>query len=274
VSSARNVKRIELAPQVFSGGSWGAARGAHEAARGELQLITWNVWFGSHMYEERRDALFAELARRDADVVALQEVTHELYDELLLEPWLRADYHVSPRPLYGYDVAILSRRPVRRMVEIALPTAMGRRLLVAELASGLAVATVHLESTAEESAARAAQLRIIQPALAASYPDAILVGDMNFTPSAPVETAALDPSFVDAWAALHPDQPGYTVDTDLNTMRFDVQSKPSHKRIDRMFVRSARWQARSIELIGTRPIDEIGTFTSDHFGLAAVFAAR
>jgi endonuclease/exonuclease/phosphatase family metal-dependent hydrolase len=267
-----SIDRTELVPQEFIAGSWrDARRGTPGKAAEELRLITWNVWFGSHMFEERRDALFTELERRRPDVVALQEVTHELYDELLLEQWLRTRYRISPRPLYGYDVAILSRRPIEKMFEIELPTAMGRRLLVAELA-GLTVATVHLESTAEEAAARAAQLGIIQPALAAFAADTVLVGDMNFEPGAPAETAALDPAFVDAWAALHPGEPGYTVDTDVNTMRFDVKSAPSHKRIDRVFVRSPRWQPRSIELIGTRPIDATGTFTSDHFGLEAVLA--
>jgi len=95
---------------------------------------------------------------------------------------------------------------------------------------------------------------------------------MNFTPDDPIENTALDPAFVDIWPALRPGEPGYTVDTDLNTMRIQVKSTPVQKRIDRVFSRSARWRARSIELIGTRPIDVDGTFTSDHFGLETVFA--
>jgi tyrosyl-DNA phosphodiesterase 2 len=109
--------------------------------------------------------------------------------------------------------------------------------------------------------------------LAERYPDVALVGDMNFQPGDPIENAALDPTFVDTWPALRPDDPGYTVDTEINTMRLQVRSTPTRKRIDRVFVRSRNWRARSIELTGTRPFDAEGTFLSDHFGLETVLTA-
>jgi endonuclease/exonuclease/phosphatase family metal-dependent hydrolase len=267
-----SIERLTFAPLVFAAGSWDDAPRVDRSAPVDVRLITWNVWFGGHMFDERCEALLAELPRRRAGVIALQEVTHELYDALLHEPWVRAAYQISPLAMRAYDVVILSRLPIRRVVEIALPTSMGRRLVVAELACGLAVATVHLESTRDEATTRAAQLATLQPALVDRYDDVVLVGDMNFTPDDPIENAALDPAFVDIWPALRPGEPGYTVDTDLNTMRIQVKSTPVQKRIDRVFSRSARWRARSIELIGTRPIDVDGTFTSDHFGLETVFA--
>jgi len=225
------------------------------------------------MFDERRESLLAELQRRGPDVIALQEVTKELLVALLEAPWVRAAYQVSEPDVFGYDVVILSRLPIRRMARLALPTAMGRRLLVAELACGLTVATIHLESTREEAAARAAQLRIIQPFLAQRYDNAVLVGDMNFQPGDPLENAALDPAFVDVWPLLRPDEPGYTVDTEVNLMRSQVRSTPAQRRIDRVLAHSSRWRARSIELVGTQAIDDAGTFTSDHFGLEAAFTA-
>jgi len=237
----------------------------------ELRVLTWNVWFGGHMFEERRAALFAELARRQPDVIALQEVTPELLAPLLAEPWVRAHYQASARNLRHYDVVVLSRVPIRRMAQVDLPSEMGRNLLIADLACGLAVATVHLESTHSEAAARASQLRIIQPALFELYPDVLLVGDMNFRPEDALETATLDPQLVDTWPALRGDAPGYTVDTDINVMRYQVKSIPTHKRIDRIFARAPHWRPRSIELVGTTPIDAEGTFISDHFGLEATF---
>ena len=112
----------------------------------------------------------------------------------------------------------------------------------------------------------------MQPRLRRTGDDAVLVRDMNFTPGDVVENAALDPSFVDVWPSLRGDEPGYTVDTDVNTMRYQVKSKPTHKRIDRVFLRSRRWTARRIELVGTAPIDRDGTFVSDHFGLEVELA--
>lgn len=266
-------ERFTFAAQRFVAGDWYDAPYVDAGGRVDVRLVTWNTWFGGHMFEDRRDALLAELERRRPDVIALQEVTQALLRGLLAAPWIRAGYQVSQRDVVSYDVVILSRLPIRRMAELELPTEMGRRLLIAELACGLAVATVHLESTSEEARTRAEQLRIIQPALAARYPDAVLVGDMNFEPGDALESAALDATFVDAWPALRPGEPGYTVDTDVNTMRLQVRSTPTHKRIDRVFVRSARWRAQSIELVGTRAFDVDGTFVSDHFGLETVLTA-
>jgi endonuclease/exonuclease/phosphatase family metal-dependent hydrolase len=144
---------------------------------------------------------------------------------------------------------------------------MGRRLLVADLACGLRVATVHLESMAEFAAARAAQLRIVQPYLARS-PDVVLIGDMNFRDGDALEESVLDPSFVDVWPHLRPSSSGFTVDSDRNPMRLASRSTPTRKRIDRVFLRSESWRATSIELLGTEPIDDDETFVSDHFGLA------
>ena len=41
------------------------------------------------------------------------------------------------------------------------------------------------------------------------------MGDMNFAPDAPRENAALAPGLRDVWPALHPDEPGATVDSAL-----------------------------------------------------------
>jgi len=231
-------------------------------------VLTWNVWFGGHMFEERCAALLAELERRRPDVIALQEVTPELLAMLVDAPWVTRHYQLSDLQLWqGYDVVILSRVPIRRLSTLELPTQMGRRLRIAELACGLAIATIHLESMKESIAARATQLRLLQPHLAGLAADVALVGDMNFQPSDAIETAALDPSFVDVWPALRADDPGYTADSERNTMRFALKPTLSRKRIDRVFLRSARWQPAAIELVGTEPIDVDQTFTSDHFGL-------
>ena len=269
-----SIERFTFAPLAFTAGRWDDAPHLERSARVDIRLLTWNVWFGGHMFDERREGLCAELQRRRPDVIALQEVTQELLLGLLEESWVRAAYQVSACEVIGYDVVILSRLPIRRIARVELPTDMGRRLVVAELACGLAVAAVHLESTRGEARMRAMQLAIIQPALAERHDDVVLVGDMNFEPGDPVESAVLDPAFVDVWPALRPEEPGYTVDTDVNTMRLQVNSTPVHKRIDRVFTRSAHWRARSIELVGTQPIDIDGTFASDHFGLEAVLVAE
>lgn len=231
--------------------------------------MTWNVWFGRHRQRERGAALLSEIAWRGADVIALQEVTEELLDLLTDDPVVRENFEITDADgstFERYGVMLLSKIPITRASILPLPSQMGRRLVVAELANGLCVATVHLESTAPCIAERVEQLGIIQRHLA-SYPDVILLGDMNFGEDAPDESAAIDPRFQDAWLKNPFHDPGYTVDSHRNAMRQRIHGDYVQRRIDRAFVRSARWQVASVELAGVSPLDEQGTFVSDHFGL-------
>ena len=160
-----------------------------------LRIASWNAWLSDYRSPTRFRALLAELRQRHVDVIALQEVTQELLDLILSAPWIRSSYQVSEPEVIGYDVIILSRLPIRRMATVPLPGTMGRRLIVAELACGLEVATVHLESTPPATAVRLQQLAIVFEYLG-SRGDAVLVGDMNFDPTASLETGAIDPRFV------------------------------------------------------------------------------
>ncbi|MDI1429095.1 endonuclease/exonuclease/phosphatase family protein [Polyangium sorediatum] len=264
-----------IPPHAFARAQWQAAGPARPMAAGPLKILTWNVWFGAHKSRVRQDALLAEISRRSPDVILLQEVTRKLLAAIVDTPWVRAGYQVSDvdgSTFSRYGVLLLSRIPIRRLVMLDLPTEMGRRLLSAELSCGITVATVHLESTSECVSTRVAQLGIIQPSLAASSPDVVFAGDMNFAPDAAAENAALDPTFVDVWPALHGDRPGHTVDTSINFMRYVMHAEHSHKRIDRVFLRSRAWSPRAATLVGVEPIDEEGTFVSDHFGIEVELA--
>ena len=203
---------FSYAPVRFDGGQWARPRVPAGETPGSIRIVTWNVWFDDHEREQRAVGLLAELGRRRPHVIALQEVTYPLLAAILEEPWIRAAYQVSDVDVIGYDVIVLSRLPIARVMTLPLVSAMGRRLVVARLGCGLDVATVHLESTSACAAERATQLAAIQPALVEASEDAVLVGDMNFDPSAALESAALDPSFVDVWPALRRDEPGYSVD--------------------------------------------------------------
>ena len=241
-----------------------------------VSLLTWNVWFGGHKFEQRRAALAETLSARRPDVIVLQEATPELLYTLAVEDWVRDGYQVSDatgRTLGDYGILLLSRIAIERLWFLELPTTMGRALLVAELSCGLTVATAHLESMGHSASLRAEQLGLIQSALAVS-PDVVLAGDMNFAPDDPEENAVLDPRLVDVWPALRPGEPGYTVDSTANPMRTQVKSKLTHKRIDRIFMRGPTFRPRSIELVGTEAIDADGTFPSDHFGLVVELGVR
>lgn len=247
-----------------------------------LTLVTYNVWFGLRAFEERSGALLGILARTGADVIALQEVTTPLLERALREEWVRASYVVSDatrETVRDYGVVILSRLPVSGFVLHDLTSGMGRKLLVARVhvnGRELAVATAHFESLRESEAYREKQFKetfkILKP-----FENAILMGDFNMC-STWKENARLDPAYVDLWPMLHPDDPGWTQDTERNAMLASRKEKSKCVRFDRILVRAKPGvlKAAEIGLIGTEPIsgkyEHRNVFPSDHFGLRAVLS--
>ena len=237
-----------------------------------ITLVSYNVWFGEHFLAERRRALMDILRAADADVIGLQEVTPGLLAVLLAQDWVRDGYHFAEVSVAPYGVMVLSRRPTTRFVEHALPTRMGRSLVIAEI-DDLAVGVVHLESL-RYADTRRQQLVTIFPILD-TYPHAVLMGDFNMCSSWD-ENRQLDPRYTDIWPHLHGDEPGWTEDTEVNKMRLLVNARPTKVRFDRVIVRSTeeRWRPVHIERLGTEPVspDLPDVFPSDHFGLRARLA--
>jgi tyrosyl-DNA phosphodiesterase 2 len=249
----------------------------------QLKVITYNVWFSGFARAERTEALLQLLNEADADIIALQEVTPELLDQIMAAAWVRASYTVSDitgGSVDPYGVLMLSRIPLVCWRLDVLPTVMGRMLLSGELqahGTRFRIATIHLESTIDAASIRTRQLARIFPLLAEA-PHALLMGDFNFCSSWPQENSQIDPGYRDLWNAIHPGQPGYTIDTSRNTMRLEQHHKQKQVCFDRIILRSQApgWSAASIEVIGTTPImaGPPATFVSDHFGLCATLERR
>jgi len=242
-----------------------------------LRVVTWNVWFGEWQRRLRQRALWREIGSLDPDVVCLQEVVPGHLGGGEIRGLRDRGYWVSDLRIWEYDVIIVSRRPVLAHERVPLPSVMGRELLIARLDTNpaLTIATVHLESTSEMTEFRCRQLEDIHARLVGEA-DVLLVGDMNF-PAGDRPEAAMLPGWTDAWQALRPDDPGFTVDSEVNTMRALMKSGGKRARIDRAFHRGARWRVESIERLGMKPITDDPTdpllFISDHFGLCVDLAS-
>lgn len=247
-----------------------------------LTTASYNVWFYNDYNELRYAAILGILERCGADVIALQEVNGIFLDKVLAREWVRSGYFVSDirgDTFRNYGVLILSRIPVVRATLFPLPTDKERSLLVAEtrvLGEAFLFGSVHLESKKEAAGLRAVQMKTVFPAMTARD-NAVLMGDFNFCGTWKDENDRIDPSFIDVWPYLYPDDPGYSEDTEINVMRLKAKGKNKKVRFDRLLLRNRsakwRWTPERMEILGKEPVspETPHIFPSDHFGLVASF---
>jgi endonuclease/exonuclease/phosphatase family metal-dependent hydrolase len=233
-----------------------------------LEVLTYNVLFSEVEAAARRAAVIDILAAANADIVALQEVTPEFLAGLLAAEHVRETYAVSTTSLtQAYDVVMLSALPATCHT-LPLASSMGRKLHSLRLTTArgaLAVAGTHLESSADQRAARLIQIDSALEQLR-EYPTAIVMGDLNFEPRTPEHERFAAHCYIDAWETLEPAADGHTRDKARNALAARIATTSG--RIDHVYVRSVGWRPASVCLVGTTAIYDGGlTFPSDHFGL-------
>lgn len=250
-----------------------------------LQVVTYNVLFdlyeAEHIYSERRrEACIALLRTRDADIIALQEVTPQLWAQLLATPWVQEGYYVSAGPdaagLVPYGQALLSRWPLALEVHAF---SSQKRLLVGRLAlagRSLAVAAVHLTSNHKADALekRREQLGVLTQWLIGEAGDALVLGDFNFGDGDENPRLAAA-GLIDAWQTVHPHHPGFTFDPVANPLAALGSRTGAAARYDRVLLYSPGRALAPIDItmFGDRPFadnDGQGLFSSDHFGLCCL----
>jgi tyrosyl-DNA phosphodiesterase 2 len=242
------------------------------AARNELTVATFNIWFDEYHAEQRYLTIADLLGERRPDVIALQEVTPAALKTFLDQPWVRDEYLSASAvgsDAGNYGMLMLSRVPIARVTYSRLPTRQSRGFLEVELAVNDArpiVCCLHLDSGKSSARLRGWQLRRVFRTLRTAE-DAVLLGDFNMRDA---ENDRIVAPFCDVWPALRPHEAGFTEDTSINLMRLDARKKKRQVRFDRVLIKGTRWRAASIELLGTQPIspDLPRVFPSDHFGVA------
>ncbi|MCA9775790.1 MAG: endonuclease/exonuclease/phosphatase family protein [Candidatus Eremiobacteraeota bacterium] len=204
----------------------------------------------------------------EPDVVALQEVSSELFPTLLTS---FRSYRIWPPYPTPSGTALLSKLDWLERGELRLPSSMQRRLVWLRTAD-FTVATVHLESIRSNTETRMEQLQEVFKLLE-SHRRVVLLGDFNFAPDWE-ENGALPCEYRDAWAVLRGSEPGYTEDTTVNLMRLRLKGKEKHVRFDRVLCGPGLEPLR-IELVGTEALPEHPeVWPSDHFGLLCEVSPR
>lgn len=308
-SSSFNPPRLDVPSFSFDSvtGKWtnsAAAFNANFVAKDpldrRLSVATWNVWFDRFAWRERLGAMIQSFKTLSPDFICLQEMTPRVATDLLASEFVRNHYAVSGDPsdllsdnskvLGRYGVLILSRLPVQSFSLHKMRSAQGRGLLVAQSSwqgHQLAISTIHLESEDPNTERRKEQLTKSQEILneiVASPSIKFIMGDFNFHDTWP-EQDVIQPQYIDIWSHLRPDEPGFTEDTSINTMRLEITKHDKFVRFDRILLESPPssspgrlvLEPQSIQLLGTLPVDGAlydrvtHVFPSDHFGLFASF---
>ncbi|AXK78276.1 endonuclease [Mycolicibacterium neoaurum] len=236
-----------------------------------LSLATYNIWFNGLFARQRYEAIAAILAAEAPDVMVFQEVTEPALTVLLAQPWVRAHYSsaaVCGGRLGHYGMLLLSRIPVDRVSYTRLPSNLSRGYLTARYTIGgraFTVVGLHLESGKAAAAVRDRQLRLVVDSVR-SHANVAIMGDFNLRDA---ENAILPADFADVWPMLRPDEPGFTEDTTINHMRYDMKDKHRHVRFDRVLLKADTWTAHSVQLLGREPVapELPRIFPSDHFGV-------
>ena len=257
-------------------------------------MSTYNIWFDSKHAEQRYLAIADLLSRRTPDIMVFQEVTPAALDVLLAQPWVRGRYlrvavvgdevgnygAVLPLRLSETTSAITECCcfPAYRFPELptrGCPARQQRGFLQANLqlnGAPTVVCCIHLDSGKSSARLRGWQLRRIFRALR-TVKDAVILGDFNMRDT---ENWRISGPYHDVWPELRPDEDGFTEDTSINLMRYDMKDKHRHVRFDRVLLKGDRWTATDIELLGTEPIaaDMPRVFPSDHFGVECVLTGH
>ncbi|MFJ5631286.1 RNA repair domain-containing protein [Streptomyces goshikiensis] len=268
------------------GGAWRPSEpGPAARPPARIRVLTWNTLWDRYdapriSTARRRPLLLAELARADADVIALQEVEPALLDLLLAAPWVRAGYTLGTDP-GGRDVAdsgllLLSRLPVR---EAGLHVLRRHKAVAAVTVDGaagpLVVAATHLTSDHTEGGAarRDVELAAIAEGFGGIEADLALVGDFNDGRGG-AEGPAAALGMRDAWSDVHGAADGTpTFDPAANPLAAVGSLTGRSARLDRILLRPGPGlgavRVREASLRGDSPSPE-GLFISDHYGVEAV----
>lgn len=242
----------------------------------KINIISFNVLFDFHapgklFTKQRRKLQWEIFSNSNADIIALQEVTPNFFDELLQQPWAKK-YYISHGGIEKYGQIFLSLIPFQELRCYYLSPHKKFIFAMWKVNGELFSATaLHLTSRLAKNAPqkRAQQLQTIL-AYIDKYPSTtnILLGDFNFSDEQ--ESHILyQKNYCDIWQQLQPQKDGYTFIPQINTIAAITSKSKISARYDRIYLQTTKARASDIKIIGTNPhiYQQQKIYLSDHFGL-------
>ncbi|CAD8145815.1 unnamed protein product [Paramecium pentaurelia] len=233
----------------------------------EISILTYNVWFEKHNFNERVIEILKIIQQNNCDLVCLQEVTRNFQIMMSNDKFIQQNYYITGNVIKDYGILILSKFKPKFINELVFNSQFGRTFLYIECQinmHSLIIGTSHLESMVYNENARFEQLKYVYKELE-KYKNVIIMGDFNLETQK--DELSISPAYVDLWKHLYPDNPGYT---------FIIED--FKRRFDRVLLKKeGSYLANKIEILG---MDELPIYKnkkpsqkgevktpSDHFAL-------
>jgi endonuclease/exonuclease/phosphatase (EEP) superfamily protein YafD len=243
----------------------------------KLRLLTWNLWFDDYLQIERLLSVLSYIEPLAPDIVAFQEMT-DIADRFFGDPSIpfSRSYNRVPATVphwQWYWEGVYSRFPIGE-------NSQRREYRHSDMARGvtllhnpgldLVVGCTHLESEHEYALRRDQFSQAVEHIESFGASNNILLGDTNLRAGEKLDDL-LPRGWADVWAILKPDDPGFTVNSDINPMGHGNRKE----RLDRVYYSCRDFEPADIKLVGTGPEKtETGRLfcPSDHFGLLVDFS--
>ena len=252
-----------------------------------IRIFSLNIWNYNEPWGLRRELIVESIRQSKPDIVALQEVQYRSWENPRHQAdqiarsfpeydlvWQPAHYYVDEEGVKSWEgLAILSRLPIidRHYTLLSRDEkdpqdefqriVLGTEIHTPEGAFWVFTTHFPLSAEARERVVREAYDFVVNTARGKPF---VVAGDFNAEPDSAVirfltghlALKGERGTWLDAWALLHPDEPGFT-----------SPARNPRERIDYIFV-SPSMKVREIALAAMEPNAQ-GIYPSDHCGLAA-----
>lgn len=255
-----------------------------------VKICTYNIWgvekFSKYSKLDKRLPHITDIIiKNEPDIVCLQEMSHITLKYFMSKPYIANNYYFSEiKPDLRIDGKIKSTitpiiltkiKPLSITRYLLETTEFGYPILVAEYPEFIVV-NCHLQAGGKPyykidkdidsfTTCRIKQIKSIKDILDKhNYKNkkTILTGDLNFDVDVEIESNTLSQlNLQDAWITLHKNKKGYTEDTTINSMRWNVTHRKKTVRYDVVLYKDVT--PLQIKLIGDKPVFDIDIKDND-----------
>lgn len=254
----------------------------------KITICTYNIWSGQKFahfskLEKRLPYIVDEIIKNNPDIICIQEMSQQAIDYFKSRREINLNYFFfelkpdlrSNGENKSLDIPfVLSKYKPRNVTKYMLNTdSINWPFFVMEF-TNLLVVNVQLQGGNKDSKGitkntdvdafskcRIQQIKDIRKVLENhkyNKNNIIFVGDLNFDPDKDIEKKELSAiGLKDAWRTINCDKDGFTEDTTINKMRWNIKHNRTKGRYDVILYGGNKIKPTKIKMMGTQPVFSI-----------------